>query len=175
MDASELLQTALRASVIYVVLLVTIRLLGKRTVGNFTAFDLLVALMLGEIVDEPIFGDVPMAQAIVAIVVIAAWQWVNSWLSTRSETVDFVTAGKPAVLVEHGTPQRDVMRHEHVSERELESMLRLNGIDDVTEVEKATIETNGELSVIKTRTAKELTRGDLEAALRGAPAGSGGG
>ena len=130
MDATELLETALRASAIYLVLLVTIRLLGKRTVGNFTAFDLLVALMLGEIVDEPIFGDVPMLQAIVAIAVIAFWQYVNSWLSMRSQTVDFVTAGKPSVLVENGTPQHRTMRHEHVSEGELASMLRLKGVEE---------------------------------------------
>jgi uncharacterized membrane protein YcaP (DUF421 family) len=165
MDATELLETALRASAIYAVLLVTIRLLGKRTVGNFTAFDLLVALMLGEIVDEPIFGDVPMLQAIVAIAVIAFWQWVNSWLSSRSQTVDFLTAGKPAVLVRAGGRQHDTMRREHVSDAELESMLRLKGIDDEQEVETATLETNGELSVIKAAPARELTKGDLDARL----------
>jgi uncharacterized membrane protein YcaP (DUF421 family) len=57
METQELLLTALRAAAVYVLMLVVIRLMGKRTVGNFTAFDLLVALMLGEIVDEIIYGD----------------------------------------------------------------------------------------------------------------------
>ena len=62
METQELLLTALRAAAVYVLMLVVIRLMGKRTVGNFTAFDLLVALMLGEIVDEIIYGDVTFAQ-----------------------------------------------------------------------------------------------------------------
>jgi hypothetical protein len=48
---------ALRAAAVYVLMLVVIRLMGKRTVGDFTAFDLLVALMLGEIADEITYGD----------------------------------------------------------------------------------------------------------------------
>ena len=57
MDTSELLATAGRAFAVYAMLLVVIRVLGKREVGNFTAFDLLVALMLGEVVDEINYGN----------------------------------------------------------------------------------------------------------------------
>ena len=168
MDAHELLLTALRASALYLILLVTIRLLGKRTVGNFTAFDLIVALMLGEVVDEPILGDVPLLQAVVAIVVIAGWHWVNSWLSVRSPRLDALTGGAPRVLVAAGTPVRAAMAREHVSDAELESMLRLAEVDDLHDVQRATLETNGHLSVIRTAAAKPLTRADLEQALQAA-------
>jgi uncharacterized membrane protein YcaP (DUF421 family) len=67
MDATELLLTAARALAVYALLLAVIRVLGKREVGNFTAFDLLVALMLGEVVDEIIYGEVEFAQGAVAI------------------------------------------------------------------------------------------------------------
>ena len=72
MEPQELLLTAVRAVAVYVLMLVVIRALGKRTVGNFSAFDLLVALMLGEIVDEIIYGDVRFIQGTVAVVSIAA-------------------------------------------------------------------------------------------------------
>ena len=81
MDTRELLLTALRALGVYALVLVVIRVLGKRTVGNFTAFDLLVALMLGEIVDEVIYGDVTFAQGGVAILVIAVAHYANSAMS----------------------------------------------------------------------------------------------
>jgi uncharacterized membrane protein YcaP (DUF421 family) len=68
----ELLMTAARAFAVYVLMLIVIRALGTRTVGNFSAFDLLVALMLGEVVDEIIYGDVRFVQGTVAIVTIAA-------------------------------------------------------------------------------------------------------
>src|SRR5687768_13434606 len=71
MDPQELLLTAVRAVGVYALMLVVVRLLGKRTVGNFSAFDLLVALMLGEVVDEIIYGDVSIAQGAVAILAVA--------------------------------------------------------------------------------------------------------
>ena len=58
-------------------MLVVVRALGKRTVGNFSAFDLLVALMLGEVVDEIIYGDVRFIQGTVAIVTLAAVAYVG--------------------------------------------------------------------------------------------------
>ena len=81
MDAGELLLTAARAGAVYILMLIVVRALGKRTVGNFSAFDLLVALMLGELVDEIIYGDVRFSQGTVAIVTIAALAYADSWLA----------------------------------------------------------------------------------------------
>ncbi|HYE93164.1 MAG TPA: YetF domain-containing protein, partial [Terriglobales bacterium] len=131
MDLQELALTALRATIIYVVLLVVVRLLGKRTVGSATAFDFMVALILSEVVDEPIYGDVPVVQALVVIAVIGGWHAVNSYLSYRSERFDRLTGGEPTVLVKNGQLVRKGMRQERVNEEELWSMLRLHGIDDL--------------------------------------------
>ena len=81
MDPRELMLTAARAAAVYVFMLIVIRALGKRTVGNFSAFDLIVALMLGEVVDEIIYGDVLFIQGAVAIVAIAALAYADAWLA----------------------------------------------------------------------------------------------
>jgi uncharacterized membrane protein YcaP (DUF421 family) len=81
MDVQELLMTAARAIAVYVLMLVVIRALGRRTVGNFSAFGLLVALMLGEVVDEIIYGDVRFVQGAVAIVTLGAVAYLDSALS----------------------------------------------------------------------------------------------
>lgn len=65
MEIQELLFTALRTVGVYLLILIVLRSLGKRAVGNFSAFDLLVALMLGEVVDEIIYGDVTFGQGAV--------------------------------------------------------------------------------------------------------------
>jgi uncharacterized membrane protein YcaP (DUF421 family) len=161
MDVRDLALTALRASMVYVFLLVVVRLLGKRTVGNFSAFDLIVALILGEIVDEPIFGDVPLVQAFVAIVVVAGWHYLNSYLTSRNTAIERLTSGEPRVLVKDGKPVKEAMAIEHVNEEELMSLLRLHEIDDLREIKRATLEPSGTLSVIKTEEAKELQKGDL--------------
>jgi uncharacterized membrane protein YcaP (DUF421 family) len=164
MDLHDLALTALRATVIYFFLLVVVRLLGKRTVGHSTAFDFIVALILGEVVDEPIYGDVPLIQALLVIAVIGGWHVVNAYLSYRSQTFDRLTGGSPTVLIRDGQLDRRAMRRERVNEGDLRSLLRLQQIDDLSEVKLATLEPNGELSVIKADRARELRKGDLRRA-----------
>jgi uncharacterized membrane protein YcaP (DUF421 family) len=162
----ELALTAGRAILIYVFLLVVIRALGKRTVGNFTAFDLIVALIIGEVVDEPIFGDVPVAQGLLAIAVVGALHFGNSFLSYLSPAFDRLTAGAPRLLVKNGTLDRRAMAMERVNEQELWSLLRMRQIDDLDDVKEAWLETTGELSVLRTEDARELQKGDLKRSSR---------
>ncbi|MDQ4076071.1 MAG: DUF421 domain-containing protein [Chloroflexota bacterium] len=164
MDMQELVMTAFRASVIYLFLLMLIRLLGKRTVGNFSAFDLIVALILGELVDEPIFGDVPMLQALLALAIVAGWHFLNSYLSYKSDTIDRLTGGQPTVLIKDGEIQQAGMAETRLNEQELWSMLRLQQIEDLRDVKKATLEPNGRLSVLKTQAAQTLEKRDLQQA-----------
>ena len=167
MDPHELAMTALRAVAVYVLMLATIRLLGKRTVGNFTAFDLLVALMLGEVVDEIIYGDVGMAQGMVAIAVIAAAQYSNSWLSYWDHGMDRILEGTPTTIVEDGALQRGGLRAERMNEKDALAELRLQGVEDLREVRLARVEVDGQVSVIRQDWASPVQRADvLEEAAR---------
>ena len=94
MEIQELLWTALRAAGVYVFMLIVVRLLGKREVGSFSAFDLLVALMLGEVVDEVIYGDVVPWQGMVAVVVIGAVHALTGWASCANRLVGNLLEGK---------------------------------------------------------------------------------
>jgi uncharacterized membrane protein YcaP (DUF421 family) len=161
METQELLLTALRAAAVYVLMLVVIRLMGKRTVGNFTAFDLLVALMLGEIVDEIIYGDVTFAQGTVAILTIALAKYGTAWLTYWDHGFDALLEGKPTVVVQDGKLQRRGMRKEQMNEKEVLAHLRLQGIDDLREVKLAIVEDDGEVSVIKQNWAENLQKADL--------------
>jgi uncharacterized membrane protein YcaP (DUF421 family) len=161
MDWQELGMTAARGFLVYVVMLVVIRLLGKRTVGNFTAFDLLVALMLGEVVDEIIYGDVSLAQGMVAIVVVAAAKYVTAWLTYSSHTLSHILEGKPREIVRNGELVRGAMRAELMNEQDVMAALRLRDIADMREVKKAHLEVDGEVSVIREEWAEPLTKGDV--------------
>lgn len=96
MDVPELLLTAARALAVFVLMMVVIRVLGKRTIGNFSAFDLLVALMLGEVVNEIIYGDVRFVQGTVAIVTIGALAYADSVLSYVSHPLQHVLERRTA-------------------------------------------------------------------------------
>ena len=161
MDAHELMMTALRALAVYALMLVVIRALGKRTVGNFAAFDLLVALMLGEVVDEMIYGDVAFSQGVVAILVVAAAQYGNSWLSYWDHGFDALLEGKPTPIVRDGQMVLAGMRAERVNAKGVMHELRLQGVDDIEEVKLAMIEVDGVVSVIKHDWAEPLTKRDV--------------
>jgi uncharacterized membrane protein YcaP (DUF421 family) len=161
MESQELLMTALRALGVYFLMLAVIRVLGKRTVGNFSAFDLIVALMLGEMVDEIIYADVSMAQGLVAIGVVAAAQYGNEWLSYWDHGFDALLEGKPTPVVRKGVLDVKGMRAERMNEKEVMAELRGQGIDDIREVKQAMVETDGTISVIREDWAEPVRKGDL--------------
>ena len=136
-----------------------------RHIGGATAFDFMVALILSEVVDEPIYGDVTMTQGMLVIAVIAGWHLVNSYLSYRSQRFDRLVGGEPTVLVKDGAMVRRSMRQERINEEELWSLLRLPGIEDLGDVKQATLEPDGLLSVLKSDGAQELRKSDLDRVL----------
>jgi uncharacterized membrane protein YcaP (DUF421 family) len=160
-DPQDLIGTGLRASLVYLCLLVVIRVLGKRSVGAIGAFDLVVALMLGEVVDEIVFGDVSITKGFVAIGVIAAWQFADEWACFRSKVVRRLSEGNPSVLVQEGRIQSSTLAAERMSEDELWSQLRMQGVDDLADVERATLETSGEVSVLLRDEARPIEKRDL--------------
>jgi uncharacterized membrane protein YcaP (DUF421 family) len=161
MDPHELTMTALRALAVYFLMLVVIRVLGKRTVGNFAAFDLLVALMLGEVVDEIIYGDVSMAQGFVAIGVVAGAQYVNAWLSYWDHGFDAILEGKPTPIVRNGEMVVAGLREERMNAKAVMHELRLQGVDEISEVKLAMVETDGVVSVVKEDWAEPVQKADL--------------
>jgi uncharacterized membrane protein YcaP (DUF421 family) len=161
MDTGELLLTAARAIAVYVLMLVVIRALGKRTVGNFSAFDLLVALMLGEVVDEIIYGDVRFLQGTVAIGTIGAVAYADSWLAYTNRRLGRLIEGKPTIVVRDGEFDRDGMRRERMNETDVLGHLRAQGILDMREVHLAVVEHDGSVSVLKQPWAEPARKADV--------------
>jgi uncharacterized membrane protein YcaP (DUF421 family) len=162
MDTHELLLTAGRTLAVYVFMLVVLRCLGKREIGSFSPFDLLVALMLGEIVDEVIYGDVSMVQGAVAALVIALAQYATGWLTYLNHSMDNLLEGTPAIIIKNGELQRQAMRKERMNEQEVMALLREQEIDDVREVKLGTLEVSGHLTVLKQDWAEPVQKGDLK-------------
>jgi uncharacterized membrane protein YcaP (DUF421 family) len=162
MNPSELLLTAVRAFAVYALMLVVIRALGKRTVGNFATFDLIVALMLGEVVDEIIYADVGFLQGVVAITVIAAAQAGNSWLTWWGHGFDTLLEGSPTVIVRNGKLQQSGMRSERMNAKEVMGHLRSQGILDLREVKLALVEDDGSVSVVRKDWAEPARKVDVD-------------
>ena len=165
MDPRDLALTAARAVAVYAVMLAVIRLSGKRTIGSFSAFDFLVALMLGEVVDEIVYGSVSMTQGFVGIGVIALLHYGNSWLTYWDHGFGHLLEGSPTVVLEKGQLHYPGMRAERMNEKDVMSELRLHGVDDLREVKVAVIEYNGQLSVIRQDWAEPVQKADVGLAM----------
>lgn len=162
MDLNELLITAARAVAIYVLMLVVVRALGKRTIGNFSAFDLLVALMLGEIVDEIIYGDVRFIQGAVVMATLGAVAYADSLLSYWDHGVQALLEGKPTIVVRNGEFHPPGMRQERMNERDVLGSLRKQGVRDVREVQYAVVEPDGSVSVVPFDWAMPAIKADVD-------------
>jgi len=152
---------ALRAVSVYLLLFLVIRFSGKRAIGNFTAFDLLIALLLGEIVAEIIFADVTFLEGGAAILAVALIHQINAWATYFLPSLGALLEGSPTVLMKNGEFQLKGMRKEHMNKRDVLEELRLSGVDDPNEVELLIMENNGEVSVIRHEWARNVQRCDL--------------
>jgi uncharacterized membrane protein YcaP (DUF421 family) len=169
MEYTDFMLTAGRTIVIYVVMLATIRVLGKRAVGNLTAFDMLIALIMGDLAGDAIYGDVPFSRALVAVTALAGLHYGNSWLSYRKPRLGEWLEGAPTPIVRAGRTVRPGLRKERMSEQEVQAELRLAGIEDLGEVKLAQVENDGHVSVIREAWAEPLRKADLEQVRPKAP------
>jgi uncharacterized membrane protein YcaP (DUF421 family) len=162
MDPQELLMTAARAGAVYALMLIVVRALGKRTVGNLSAFDLIVALMLGEVVDEIIYADVRFIQGTVAIVTLGAVAYLDSVLSYVDPRLEAILEGKPTIVVKRGEFHRPGMRQERMNETDVLGALRSQGVRDMREVEYAVVEHDGSVSIVPYDWALPAIKADVD-------------
>lgn len=163
-----ILHVAVRAVFGYLALLALLRASGKRTVAQGTAFDFVLALILGDMVDDLLWGEVPAAGFVVAVATFTMAHTVVSWLTYLSPAVERVVAGQATVLLSRGQPEEKGLRDEHVTEGDLEELLRHRGIprEQWAEVELALLEENGHASVARTLEHRQAARGDVDGHAR---------
>lgn len=144
------LELFLRTTIIYLGLIAAIRILGRREIGSLELPELLLIVLVADGVSMGMSGDyTSITGALIVGGTLLGWNALLSYLSFHSSVVRDLLRPKPLRLVEDGRYIRKNMRREMVTREELDSLLRLEGIDDVSEVKAASLEPEGQLSVIK--------------------------
>ena len=139
----------LRAVIVYVVLLGMIRLSGKRTMGQFTAFDMLLIVLLGNAVQNALLGsDTSMSGGLLLAATLIVLNWLVGFITARSRTAERVLEGAPVVLARNGHLYRDVLRRELVSRDDFAKSMREQGCSDVDRIHLALLETNGHITIL---------------------------
>jgi uncharacterized membrane protein YcaP (DUF421 family) len=140
-----------RAAVIYAALLVMVRISGKRTVGQFTPFDLLVVMLLSEGVSNSLSADdSSLGGALLVAGTLVALKAIIGLLASRSRRVQVLVEGDSVVIGREGKLLRPTMIRHRISEADVEEALR-HADCEVSEMQIAVLESTGEISVMKKR------------------------
>lgn len=139
----------LRATCVYALLLLMVRLSGKRTIGQFTPFDLLVVLLLGEAAGSSMTGnDNSLLGGLLAAGTLIGLNAVVANLTARSRRLEIFFDGRPVVLGENGRIFTDVLRRERVGAMDMEKALR-EADCELGDLRLALLEPDGSISVMK--------------------------
>ncbi len=139
----------LRAAIVYVVLLVLVRVSGKRTVGQFTPFDLLVVTLLSESVSNGLTGsDESVSGGLIAAATLIGLNLLLAIATARSRRLEKISEGSPVLIARDGVLFKDVLRRNHVGPTDFDKALR-EADCDLEEVRFAFLESDGQISVLK--------------------------
>lgn len=141
---------ALRAAVIFVVLYLLVRLMGKRELGQMTPFELIVLIVIGDLIQQGVTqNDFSLTGAIVAVSTIAFLALLMSWASFLWPRAERLLEGEPRVIVRDGEVLTDNLHRSRLTTAEIESEMRLAGIGRMTDVAWAILEPRGKISFIQ--------------------------
>ncbi|HEY6221710.1 MAG TPA: YetF domain-containing protein [Candidatus Eisenbacteria bacterium] len=149
-NLNPLLEIVARTAIIYLALLVGLRLTGKRQVGQFTPFDLLLLLLLSNAVQNAMVGpDTSVAGGLIAAATLFGANLTVAAIAKKSRHAAKVVEGTATLLIRHGLVIQQNLDHEGISAEDLRRALREHGIDDVKLVRAAILEVDGSISVLR--------------------------
>lgn len=138
----------LRTLVLYLLLVGVIRLMGKRQVGQMEPAEFVVTMLSANLVTIPMQDfSVPVYTGVIPIVTVLAMELILSAATVKSVGIRRILCGKPVILIENGKVLQENLRKTRISLDELTGQLRLKDILDITQVQYAILETNGNFSV----------------------------
>ncbi len=155
----------IRTIILYLVVLFTIRVMGKSELSKMSPFQLVVIFMIAELAAIPIESSTAsLINGAVGIFALLFLQVLISMISIKSETFKNFINGKPSILIEKGEINQRELKALRISLNDLMEQLRIGNAPSLSEVEYAVMESNGELSIIPKADKKPLTASDMSLA-----------
>ncbi|MBY8826658.1 DUF421 domain-containing protein [Hephaestia mangrovi] len=140
----------LRATAMFAIVFVLLRLLGKRELGQMTPFEVVSLVVMGDLIQQGItHNDFSITGATLAISTFAFWSIVLGWLSYYFPRLKGALEGHPRVIICQGELIEENLRRDRMTRSEVESEMRLAGIGAVNDVAWAILEPSGKISFIK--------------------------
>lgn len=151
-----------RTIIIYIILLLAMRLMGKRQIGELEASELIITLMLSELASAPITDKrIPLIHAVAAIFLLLSLEVTLSFALTKIACLKKLLFGSPIILINNGKIDFRALKSNRIQIEELLSELRQKDIPDISSVRYAILEDNGKLSVFTKAGSTPITAGDI--------------
>lgn len=149
------MEIVIRAVIVFFFLWAITRMVGRSTLGELSAFELILFIVLGDLVHNAIIGnDHSLTGAVLAVGTFAVLTIALSWLNSRWRGPHRILHGTPVVVVRDGEPDLEVMRRERLSMVDFLSAARQEGIETFGQIQLAVLETDGQISFFTTSSAE---------------------
>ncbi|MEB3279627.1 MAG: YetF domain-containing protein [Lyngbya sp.] len=147
---TTIFHTLVIGTLAYVVLIILLRISGKRTLSKWNAFDFIVTIAFGSILGMILLAeDTSLIQGTVGFGLLVLLQLGVSWLSVNSKQMQALIKAKPALLLYQGKMIPETLKKERITEEDVLAAIRAKGISAIENVEAVVLETNGNFSVIE--------------------------
>ena len=135
----------IRTIIVYIFLMIAIKIMGKRQIGELQVSEFVVTLLISELVANPVMdNDFPLVYIVIPIITLIAMEVITSYLGTKNK----ILRPSPCILIEEGEIHQENLKNVRYAVNELISEIRLKGYADITMIDYAILESNGKLSVI---------------------------
>ena len=152
----------IRSFITYILLLLVLRLMGKRQIGELQPSELVTTLLLSEVASQPVTDDnIPLVYGLVPVAAILSFEVILSFAITKNKKFKKIMTGEISVLIDKGKLNMKEMKKNRISLEELASELRQKNIADISRVQYAIMEKNGKISVIEKAEYQPCTLEDM--------------
>ena len=153
----------IRTVILYLVVVIGLRIMGKRQIGEMQPSELVVAIMISDLATIPMQEvGIPIFYGIIPIFTLIIMEILLSQISLKSKKFRRLVTGKPSVIIHNGKLLREEMQKIRFNMDDLKEQLRIQGYTKVSDINFAILETNGQLSIIPKPKNKQATLEDLE-------------
>ncbi|HSQ89759.1 DUF421 domain-containing protein [Romboutsia sp.] len=139
----------IRSILLYIVVLIALRIMGKGEIAEMNAFDLVITLLIAEVAAIPMENNnIPIINGIAAVTGLVAMQIIISYITLKNRKIRVFLSGKPSILIDKGKINYKELEKERITIDELLEQLRIDGYFKITDVQYAILETDGNLSIL---------------------------
>jgi len=143
-------ELVIRGTAIFFFMFIIMKLWGKKHLGEMAAFDFILLLFISEAVQNSLVDDdksIPGGMIVIATFLF--WNMILNKITYRSRRLEKLIDGEPKILVKNGKVDNEMMQKQQITKQELYEAMRQEGVDELSKIKQATLETNGHVSIIE--------------------------